>query len=187
MGDSEVDFAGVLRRGLAGVVEVSEEQCEVLRNHFEILVRWNRRLNLTSVRDLGEMILRHYCESVFLAVHLPAGEMRVVDVGSGAGFPGVGVAAVRPRSQVFLAESNQKKATFLKEATRDMGNVHVVAGRAERIRERFDWQVCRGVAWKEMPALAERLAILGSDPPPEFPWTEVIRLPWGDRRVLLIG
>lgn len=187
MGEAEVDFAGVLRSGLRGVVEVSEEECEALRKHFEILVRWNRRLNLTSVREPRQMILRHYCESVFLGAQLPEGEIRVVDVGSGAGFPGVGVAVVRARAQMCLVESNQKKATFLKEATRHMGNVHVVAGRAERVREPFDWQVCRGLAWKEMPALADRLAILGSDPPPEFPWTKVIRLPWGERRVLLIG
>jgi 16S rRNA (guanine(527)-N(7))-methyltransferase RsmG len=187
MAGLEVDFAAGVRRGLGGVIEVSDEQCEALRLHFEILLRWSGRLNLTAIREPGEMILRHYCESVFLGAHLAENEIRVVDVGSGAGFPGVGVAALRPRAQVWLAESSQKKATFLKEATRHMANVRVLAERAEKIKERFDWQVCRGVAWEEMPRLAERLAILGSEPAPEFPWTDVIRLPWGDRRVLLIG
>ncbi len=183
----EFSFGVVLRRALEGVCSVDDGQCEALERHFEMLVRWNRRLNLTSVRRPEEMVLRHYCESVFLAQHLPEGEIRVVDVGSGAGFPGIGVAVMRPQARVCLVEGNQKKATFLKEATRELQRVEVRACRAEALTEQFDWQVGRGVAWEELPLVADRLALLGSEPAPRFEWRSVIRLPWGDRRLLLIG
>lgn len=183
----EFSFRGVLRRGLQGVCAVNDGQCEALERHFEILVRWNRRLNLTSIRQPEEMVVRHYCESVFLAQHLPEGEIRVADVGSGAGFPGVGVAVMRPQARVWLIEGNQKKVTFLKEATRELQGVEVLGCRAEVLTEGFDWQVCRGVAWEELPLVADRLALLGSEPAPAFKWRSEIRLPWGDRRVLLIG
>ena len=59
-----------------------------LEAHYELLMRWNRKLNLTSIRRLEEAVERHYCESVFPGAHLPAGALRIADIGSGAGFPG---------------------------------------------------------------------------------------------------
>ena len=186
-GRGEVEFVGAIRRALETVCTISEDQCSTLREHFELLVRWNRRMNLTSIRDPLEMIERHYCESVFLGVHLPQGEITVVDVGSGAGFPGIGVAVMRPQARVTLVESNQKKVAFLKEATRNVGNIRVLGRRAEDVGERFDWLISRAVAWGDLPMLGEHVALLASEPAPEFPWREKVRLPWGDRRVLLMG
>lgn len=187
MDRGEVEFGSTIRKALERICTISEEQCSTLGEHFELLLRWNRRMNLTSIRDPLEMIERHYCESVFLGVHLPEGEITVVDVGSGAGFPGIGVAVMRPQARVTLIESNQKKAAFLKEATRNVGNIRVLGRRAEDVGERFDWLISRAVAWADLPMLGDHLALLASEPAPEFPWRESIRLPWGDRRVLLIG
>jgi len=183
----ELEFESTIRRALEGVCTISEEQCSALKEHFEVLLRWNRRMNLTSIRDPLEVIERHYCESVFLGMHLPEGEVTVVDVGSGAGFPGIGVAVMRPLARVTLVESNQKKVAFLKESTRKVGNVRVLGRRAEDVEERFDWLISRAVAWADLPMLGDHVALLASEPAPEFPWRENVRLPWGDRRVLLIG
>jgi 16S rRNA (guanine527-N7)-methyltransferase len=183
----QLEFGSAIRTALEGVCMISEEQCSALREHFELLLRWNRRMNLTSIRDPLEMIERHYCESVFLGMRLPEVEISVVDVGSGAGFPGIGVAVMRRLAQVTLVESNQKKVAFLKESTRKVGNIRVLGGRAEDVRERFDWLISRAVAWEALPMLGDRVALLASEPAPEFPWRECVRLPWGDRRVLLIG
>jgi len=183
----QLEFGSTIRRALQGVCAISEEQCSALREHFELLLRWNRRMNLTSIRDPLEVIERHYCESVFLGVHLPEGETTVVDVGSGAGFPGIGVAVMRPLARVTLVESSQKKVAFLKESTRKVANIGVVGRRAEDVRERFDWLISRAVAWEDLPMLGDHVALLASEPAPEFPWRENVRLPWGDRRVLLIG
>ena len=64
-------FAELLREKLAGKVALSDEQVDQLQAHYELLLRWNKILNLTSVRDEEEIVERHYCESLFLAAHLP--------------------------------------------------------------------------------------------------------------------
>ncbi|MCX6622771.1 MAG: 16S rRNA (guanine(527)-N(7))-methyltransferase RsmG [Acidobacteria bacterium] len=161
-------------------------------SHFELLRLWNRRLNLTSIRDDREIVVRHYCESLFLAGALPVGPLRVVDVGSGAGFPGIPLAIVRVDVSVCLVESHQRKAVFLREASRSFGNVRVFSGRAEDLGEGFDWCVSRGVSATDLAvvvgALAERFAVLaGEEFFPAAISGQRIRLPWGDRRFLHVG
>ncbi len=182
-----LEFSVSIRKTLAPVCSVSDQQCMLLGEHFKLLSFWNQRMNLTSIRDPLGVIERHYCESVFLAAHLPDDEITVVDVGSGAGFPGIGAAVLRPHAKITLVESNQKKAAFLKESTRGMTNVRVCCRRAEEIDMRFDWLVSRAVVWEDLPMLGKHMALLASEPAPDFPWREKIRLPWGERRVLLIG
>ena len=104
---------------------LSAEQEAVLEAHLELLMRWNRTVNLTAIRNREEAIERHYCESLFLGSRLPAGRLRIADVGSGAGFPGFPVAVLRPDCLVTLIESHQRKAVFLREAARQVGNVRV--------------------------------------------------------------
>jgi len=188
-------FAELLRAKLAGICDLSDSRIERLRSHYELLTRWNRVLNLTSVRAMEESVERHYCESVFAACHLPAGPASIADVGSGAGFPGIPIAIVRPDCSVVLIESHQRKAAFLKEASRDLANVRVVARRAEDVAERFGWVVSRAVRYSDIAASLKRLGqnaeLLTGEVLAEqmggFEWQNPIRLPWGDRRYLWIG
>jgi len=113
-----------------------------LSDHYDLLCRWNKVLNLTTIERLEEAVERHYCESLFLAGHLPESGS-FVDIGSGAGFPGFVVAAARPNCSVTLVESHQRKAVFLREASRKLPNVRVRAVRAESITESFDWLISR--------------------------------------------
>lgn len=191
-------FEALLRTSLRGVCQLSEEQVGLLHGHYQLLTRWNLVLNLSSIRTLEAAVVRHYCESLFLAVNLPAEAHSVADVGSGAGFPGIPIALLRPRCEVVLIESHQRKAVFLKEATRGYANVRVVAKRAEHVRERFEWLVSRAVAWKQVmalkPGLASKLALLvGAEDAFNIlkthgiSWNAAIILPWGQRRSLVIG
>lgn len=188
-------FADLLRERLAGIVELSPAQIELLEAHYTLLVRWNRMLNLTRVDRLEEAVERHYAESLFLGAHLPAGHLRIVDVGSGAGFPGFPVAVLRPECSVTLVESHQRKAVFLREASRSLANVHVLALRAEEVSERFDRVVSRAVSYEDLRTVLKKLAraadlLTGAEEPPEelgFWWSEPIVLPWGDRRFLRQG
>jgi 16S rRNA (guanine527-N7)-methyltransferase len=188
-------FAKLLRAKLGGICELSSEQIERLHGHYELLAKWNEVLNLTSVRNLEQAVERHYCESVYLAFHLPDGPISIADVGSGAGFPGIPIAVVRPQASVSLIESHLRKAVFLREASRDLANVRVIAQRAEHVSERFDWVVSRAVKYSD---IAGALKLLGHQAEiltgevraadlPGFTWQEPIRLPWGDRRLLWIG
>ena len=177
---------------------LSAEQIEGLYEHYALLERWNKRINLTSVEAGEQMVIRHYCESLFFGARLPADTRSLADIGSGAGFPGVPIAILRPNCEVALVESHQRKAVFLREASRSLGNVSVMSQRAEDLSTNFEWIVARAVRPKEIVALVPRLGrkiglMLGEEDFLELQtakhiaWSEPIRLPWGDRRICVFG
>ena len=98
----------------------SEQLVEQLSVYLDLLVKWNARTNLTAIRDPEEMVRRHFGESLFVAAHLPLCAT-LLDLGSGAGFPGLPIQLARPALRVTLAESQNKKASFLREAVRVLG------------------------------------------------------------------
>ncbi len=116
-----------------------------LSAYLDLLLKWNARTNLTAIRDPEEIVRRHFGGSLFAARHLnpgnlvpsaaDAGTITLLDFGSGAGFPGLPIALLRPDIRATLAESQNKKATFLREAVRtlDLPNVEVWAARVETL------------------------------------------------------
>jgi 16S rRNA (guanine527-N7)-methyltransferase len=187
-------FAETLRDKLNNLVELSNSQIDLLEKHFDLLQRWNQTLNLTSLKDPEQMIERHYAESLFLGAHLPSGNLTIVDIGSGAGFPGIPVAVLRPDCRVTLVDSHQRKSVFLREAARSLPNVAVSADRIEAVTERFDWAISRAVRFEHVQKAAfivsAHIGLLAGDVEPGslcFTWNEPIRLPWGQQRFLWIG
>jgi 16S rRNA (guanine527-N7)-methyltransferase len=187
-------FAELLRQQLGSIIELSPKQIIQLERHYELLIRWNRVLSLTSVVKLEEIVERHYCESLFLTARLPAGRLCIADVGAGAGFPGIPIAVARPDCSISLIESHRRKCVFLREATREMDNIRVIEGRAEDVPERFDWAVSRAVRYskieKLLSSLGENAALLAGEEGPSntcFTWNTPIQLPWGKRRYLWLG
>ena len=107
-------------------------------DYLSLFVRWNARVNLTSIRDEEGILSRHFVESIACARALPAGISTLLDFGSGGGFPGIPIALCRPEIAVTLAESQGKKAAFLQEAVRVLGiSAKVHAQRAETADERL--------------------------------------------------
>ncbi|MGA2119926.1 MAG: 16S rRNA (guanine(527)-N(7))-methyltransferase RsmG [Bryobacteraceae bacterium] len=188
-------FAETLREKLGSGAGLDRQQVSLLARHFELLKRWNKVLNLTSIRSDEEAVERHYCEAIFLAMHLPAGSLRVADVGSGGGFPGFPVGVVRPDCCVTLIESHQRKSVFLKEATRGLGNFRILAVRAEEVREEFDHVISRAVSYTDLRRSLKNLGVCadlltGGEAPPDelgFVWEEILQLPWGEDRFLRLG
>ncbi|MEQ1946190.1 MAG: 16S rRNA (guanine(527)-N(7))-methyltransferase RsmG [Bryobacteraceae bacterium] len=174
-----MSFRQILATEFAAFRVLSEQELSALEAHFELLLRWNQKVNLTRITDPVEAARFHYCESLFLALRLPPGSLSIADVGSGAGFPGIPIAVFRPECSVALIESDQRKAIFLREATREMKNVRVLARRAEHVAERFDWVVSRAVAQKDLLhlRLAPNFALLTVGDVGE-------PLPWGEKRCL---
>ena len=174
---------------------LTSEQEAALEGHLELLIRWNRTVNLSAIRNREEAIERHYCEALFLGSRLPAGVLRIADVGSGAGFPGFPVAVLRPECSVTLIESHQRKAVFLREASRKMPNVRVIAKRAQEVMESFDWVISRAVSHEDLAAFLRNLApnaglLGGIEVPPDklgFTWDAPVALPWGNQRFLWMG
>ncbi len=195
-------MAKTLRQVLAevglGGVGLGEAQIQALEQHLGMLIKWNRKMNLTSLADVDEIVRRHYAESIWLGSLLPAGPLSIADVGSGAGFPGYPIAVLRPESSVALIESSSRKAVFLRQACGGVKNLRVIEGRAEDCRERFDWIVARGVAWRELAGLVGRLAgciavLVGEgsvrelERDPRIAWREPVRVPWMERSVAMLG
>ena len=193
-------FADLLARRLEGIIQLSAPQIGQLYSHFVVLLKWNEGINLTSVRSPEEMITRHYCESIFFALHLPEARQgaKIADVGSGAGFPGVPMAVLRPDWQLTLIESHQRKSVFLRESARVLRNVRVLAERAEVVSEQFDWLVSRAVragdVLAQVPRLSPRVGLLvGESDLPELTaqrtltWGAPIPIPWSERRFCVYG
>lgn len=187
-------FRETLRSKLEGVARLSDEQLAALEAHYELMVRWNKSLNLTTVVAVREAVERHYCESIFLAARLPQNALAIADIGSGPGFPGVPVAIFRPECAITLIESHQRKAVFLREATRKLPNVRVIANRAEDITQRFDYVISRAVSYADLKVPLKTLSdsadlLTGAEGPPatwEWKWDSV-KLPWGNERFLRRG
>jgi 16S rRNA (guanine527-N7)-methyltransferase len=104
-----------------------------LSTYLDLLLKWNARTNLTAIRDPEKIVRRHFGESLFAAQHLNPGTTSLLDFGSGAGFPGLPIALLRPDIHVTLAESQNKKASFLREAVRslDLPTIEVWPDRVE--------------------------------------------------------
>ena len=179
-------FERSLRQVLAELgVQATDAQVSRLLAHYSLLVRWNERINLTRVTDPVAAARRHYGEAAFLHRELPDAES-FVDVGSGAGFPGVPVAVLRPGTPMSLVESTRKKAAFLREVTDGMANVQVFDGRIDAWTGSADWALMRAVnPAKVLPDLSgkvNRVAVLGTERPPVGPFGgwHGRKVPWSD-------
>ncbi|MBO4385332.1 MAG: 16S rRNA (guanine(527)-N(7))-methyltransferase RsmG [Clostridia bacterium] len=131
---------------------LTDEQIRQFINYYNILIEWNSRMNLTRITDPVEVARKHFADSVLGSELLPA-NARVIDVGTGAGFPGIPLKIVRPDIELVLVDSLGKRVNFLKEACAAIGvdaeAIHARAEDAARdpgLRERFDVALSRAVA-----------------------------------------
>lgn len=128
---------------------LSADQYNQISLHLELLLLWNQRINLSGIRNREEIITRHFGESLFAAHELldPQSNSKVMDVGSGAGFPGIALNIYAPQTDLTMIESQNKKATFLREAIRQLGmkQASVFNGRAEEMEETADLVTMRAV------------------------------------------
>ncbi len=125
-------LAATLARGLERMaLPLSATVQEKLLAYVGLLAKWNRVYNLTAVRDPAEMVTRHLLDSLSVSPHLR--ELRVLDVGSGAGLPGIPLALAKPDWQFVLLDSNRKKTRFITQSCIELGltNVSVEASRIE--------------------------------------------------------
>lgn len=138
-------LSGLSKLGLA----LSPAQLDQLRFYKEHLLEWNRRMNLVAESTLPVLDVRHLLDSAQLAPYIIEKNMNILDVGAGAGLPGLVLATLFPHTRVTLAEKVGKKAGFLRSAAAAMGlsNVTIHAARAELLAPRsFDIVTCRAFA-----------------------------------------
>ena len=128
-------------------LDLAKHQEEQLENFLQSMLNENKKFNLTGITDPREAIIKHLFDSLSVAKEISA--RSIADIGSGAGFPGIPLAIVKPNSNFFLAEAKQKKAKFIKSATKDLGllNVVVFGKRSEeiKIKKGVEAVVCRAI------------------------------------------
>jgi len=198
----------VIRRALEEfAIPAYDEQALQIQQYIKILLTWNDKVNLTAIRDPLEILYRHFCESMFASISVPIERGRLADAGTGAGFPGLPLKILHPGLQLFLIESNLKKATFLAEVIRELGlrDTQVLVRRYEELGEELaplDFVCARALGefpkfleWAHSDRLAAKEVVLwiGANDMPEiqkvqtWTWREPIPVPNSLRRILLVG
>jgi 16S rRNA (guanine527-N7)-methyltransferase len=200
--------AEVIRRALGEFqITVNDQQVTQIQQYMKTLLTWNEKVNLTAIRDPIQILYRHFCESMYAAAAVAIRNGRLADIGSGGGFPGLPIKILVPELEVFLVESNVKKATFLAEVIRDMRleGARVLVSRYQELSEEvapLDWVCCRAVGefsvflrWAGSRELAAKKVVLwlGSRDVEEvktiggWSWHEPVAIPHSLRRYLLSG
>jgi 16S rRNA (guanine527-N7)-methyltransferase len=129
-------------------IKIEPSVQEQLVRYLELLHKWNKTYNLTAVREPRLMVSRHLLDSLSIVSHIKG--VRLMDIGSGAGLPGIPLALARPDIQCLLLDSNQKKTRFLVQTVASLGleNVEIIQNRIEKFQpdEKLDTLVSRAFA-----------------------------------------
>jgi len=133
-------LSDTLARGVEALgLSLSDDQQRQLLAYVDLLVKWNQAYNLTAIRDPAEMVTRHLLDSLAVLPYLA--DTDTLDVGTGAGIPGIILAVSRPQQAFTLLDSNGKKTRFVRQARRELGldNVEVVHARVEQYGKSPAW------------------------------------------------
>ena len=136
-----------IERGLVALtLESHPEVVEKLEQYLTLITKWNKVTNLTSIDDPEQMVVIHLLDSLSIQPYLSG--HRILDVGSGAGLPGIPLALINQDKDFILLDSNGKKTRFMVQATIELGirNIEVVQSRAQDFEGEFDHVVCRAFA-----------------------------------------
>ena len=134
-------------------ITLSEIQLKQFYNYMNLLIEWNKKINLTAITEPDEIILKHFVDSLTISKYIPDGT-KLVDVGTGAGFPGIPLKIYRQDIEITLLDSLQKRINFLDEVIRELNleKIETLHSRAEdfgkdkKYREKFDIATSRAVA-----------------------------------------
>lgn len=134
-------------------IELTKEKIEKYYNYMNLLLEWNEKINLTAIIEPREIILKHFVDSLTIAKYIKDDE-KLIDVGTGAGFPGIPLSIVKENTDIVLLDSLNKRINFLEEVKENLKleNITTIHGRAEEFgknkneREKYDIATSRAVA-----------------------------------------
>lgn len=151
--EKEIFFKEMKEKSEKININLSVEQLEKFYKYMNLLIEWNNKMNLTAIVEPEEIILKHFIDSLTIFKYIE-NKNKLVDVGTGAGFPGIPLSIVLPEIQITLVDSLNKRLIFLQEVIKELGleNIEIVHSRAEDFgqnktyREKFDIATSRAVA-----------------------------------------
>ena len=158
---AEPHLAPILEAGMQQMgVEYSSEQRDMLLTYLQLLMTWNKAYNLTAIRDPGEMIKLHLLDRLAVLPHV-AGR-RLIDVGTGAGLPGIPLAIMCPERDFTLMDSNGKKTRFLFQARCDLGlsNLKEINSRVENHRPEVPYDAVLSRAFTSVADMVKKCSHL---------------------------
>lgn len=134
-------------------IDINEEKIKKFYLYMQLLIEWNEKINLTAITEPKEVIIKHFIDSLTIS-NIIKDNSKVIDVGTGAGFPGIPLKIFNDTLNVTLLDSLNKRAIFLNEVIKrlNLKNIEVIHGRAEdyarisEYREKYDYAVSRAVA-----------------------------------------
>ena len=114
-------------------IEIDDRRCDLFEKYYDLLIEWNSRFNMTAFTKKDEVIIKHFADSVALLAYQDISGKRILDVGSGAGFPGIPLKIMCPDCSIVLLDSLNKRISFLDEVISELGlsDITAVHGRAE--------------------------------------------------------
>ena len=133
--------------------KINNNQLEMFYKYMQLLLKWNEKINLTAITDENEIILKHFVDSLTVLKYIKEND-KIIDVGTGAGFPGIPIAIMMPNVKITLLDSLNKRINFLNEVIKelDLKNVETIHSRSEDCgkdmlyREKYDISIARAVA-----------------------------------------
>lgn len=151
MMDNNTDFVKILTQWN---IDIDDRISEMFEKYYALLISWNDKINLTAITDKNDVYIKHFADSIAVLTFTDLSGKTLIDVGSGAGFPGMPLAIMYPDCDILLIDSLRKRTDFLEAVKNELGlsNVKVMHGRAEDLardidlRERFDIATSRAVA-----------------------------------------
>jgi 16S rRNA (guanine527-N7)-methyltransferase len=152
--DENILIGGAQRLG----INLNEEQINKFSRYLELLVQWNQKINLTSLKTPQEIIIKHFLDSIscikVINIYIDTERINIIDIGTGAGFPGMPIKIICPSIRLSLLEARKKKILFLEKVNEEMNfqQIKILNGRAETFgksadyREKYDIVISRAVA-----------------------------------------
>ena len=128
---------------------LKKEEIELFKKYLFLIEEWNKKINITSIKNQEEVAIKHFIDSLLVLNHVPLSG-RVADIGTGGGFPGIPLKIVEPSLEIFLIEPIRKRANFLRTVISNLSlkKITVFNGRAENFieKEKFDFTISRALS-----------------------------------------
>ncbi len=150
-----MSYSDLLEKSLEKLnIGFNDDQIKKFNDYYELLIEWNNKINLTAITEYDEVISKHFIDSILICSFIDLNGKKIIDIGTGGGFPGIPIKIINPDTDIVLVDSLNKRVNFLNEVISELKleKIEAIHGRAEdlghdkNLRGKFDYSVSRAVA-----------------------------------------